>query len=218
MGSLIRVINPNSNSDVTKGMSEALGPLRLPEGPKLECVTLANGPFGIESQADVSRVEPLLADLIKADNEANAFVIGCYSDPGIYLCRTLTNRPVFGIAECAMLTALSRAASFGVIAIMSGSISRHTRHMRERLLHNHCAGERALELTVAEVESGGGTYTKMEQIGRELRDIDGAETIIMGCAGMAKHRGSLEQSLGIPVIDPTQAATVMAMGAVQLAG
>ena len=101
---------------------------------------------------------------------------------------------------------------------MSGSISRHTRHMRERLLHNHCAGERALELTVAEVESGGGTYTKMEQIGRELRDLDGAETIIMGCAGMAKHRGSLEQSLGIPVIDPTQAATVMAMGAVQLAG
>ena len=90
MGSLIRVINPNSNPDVTKGMSEALGPLRLPEGPKLDCVTLANGPFGIESQADVSRVEPLLADLIKADNEANAFVIGCYSDPGIYLCRTLS--------------------------------------------------------------------------------------------------------------------------------
>lgn len=216
MSSVIRVINPNSNPDVTAGMSEALEPLRTERGPELDCVTLAEGPFGIESQADVSRVEPLLADLMQADNEAAAFVIGCYSDPGIHLCRTVTDRPVFGIAECAMLTALSRAGSFGVIAIASASIRRHTRHMRERLLHNHCAGERPLELTVAEVESGAGTYAKMELVGKQLRDIDGAETIIMGCAGMAKHRQPLEQALGIPVIDPTQAAASMAIGTVQL--
>ena len=217
MTATIRVINPNSNPDVTSGMSHALEPLRTPEGPRLECVTLDGGPFGIESQADVSRVEPLLADLVKADNEAAAFIIGCYSDPGLALCRETTKRPVFGIAECAMLTALTRAMSFGVIAIMSKSISRHLRHMRERLLHNHCAGERPLELTVAEVESGSKTFEKMEKIGRELRDLDGAEVIIMGCAGMAKHRVALEKSLGIPVVDPTQAAAGMAISTIQLA-
>ena len=217
MTATIRVINPNSNPDVTSGMSHALEPLRTPEGPKLECVTLDGGPFGIESQADVSQVEPLLADLVKADNEAAAFIIGCYSDPGLALCRETTKRPVFGIAECALFTALTRAQSFGVIAIMSKSIPRHTRHMRERLLHNHCAGERALELTVAEVESGTSTFQKMKKVGKELRDIDGAGSIIMGCAGMAKHRVGLEKSLGVPVIDPTQAAAGMAIAAVQLA-
>ena len=89
--------------------------------------------------------------------------------------------------------------------------------MRERLLHNHCAGERALELTVAEVESGTSTFQKMKKVGKELRDIDGAGSIIMGCAGMAKHRVGLEKSLGVPVIDPTQAAVGMAIAAVQLA-
>ena len=89
--------------------------------------------------------------------------------------------------------------------------------MRERLLHNHCAGERALELTVAEVESGTSTFQKMKKVGMELRDIDGAGSIIMGCAGMAKHRVGLEKSLGVPVIDPTQAAVGMAIAAVQLA-
>ena len=217
MTATIRVINPNSNPDVTSGMSHALEPLRTSEGPNLDCVTLDGGPFGIESQADVSRVEPLLADLVKADNEAAAFIIGCYSDPGLALCRETTKRPVFGIAECALLTALTRAQSFGVIAIMSKSIPRHTRHMRERLLHNHCAGERALELTVAEVESGTSTFQKMKKVGMELRDIDGAGSIIMGCAGMAKHRIGLENSLGVPVIDPTQAAAGMAIAAVQLA-
>jgi Asp/Glu/hydantoin racemase len=39
----------------------------------------------------------------------------------------------------------------------------------------------------------------------------------MGCAGMARHRRSLETALGIPVIDPTQAAVTMALGTVQLA-
>ena len=217
MTSTIRVINPNSNPAVTAGMSSALEALRTAEGPKLECVTLDGGPFGIESQADVSRVEPLLANFVKTDDEAAAFIIGCYSDPGLALCRETTHRPVFGIAECAMLTALTRAMSFGVIAILSKSISRHLKHMRERLLHNHCAGERAIELTVAEVESGSETFEKMENVGRDLRDLDGAEAIIMGCAGMAKHRIALERSLGIPVIDPTQAAAGMAINTVQLA-
>jgi len=37
----------------------------------------------------------------------------------------------------------------------------------------------------------------------------------MGCAGMARLRNQLEDALGIPVIDPTQAAATMALGAVQ---
>ena len=39
----------------------------------------------------------------------------------------------------------------------------------------------------------------------------------VGCAGMAVHRRGLEQELGIPVIDPTQAAVAMAIGIVAVA-
>ncbi|HKD57676.1 MAG TPA: aspartate/glutamate racemase family protein, partial [Hyphomicrobiaceae bacterium] len=52
---------------------------------------------------------------------------------------------------------------------------------------------------------------------KELRDKDAADVIVMGCAGMARHRQPLEAALGIPVIDPTQAAVAMAIGAVQFA-
>jgi Asp/Glu/hydantoin racemase len=44
---------------------------------------------------------------------------------------------------------------------------------------------------------------------------DGTEAVVMGCAGMTHHRRPLEVELGIPVIDPTQAAVTMALGAVQ---
>ena len=62
-----------------------------------------------------------------------------------------------------------------------------------------------------------GTLAKMIDIGRALRDEDGARAIVMGCAGMARMRRPLEDALGIPVIDPTQAAAAMALGAVQFA-
>ena len=79
------------------------------------------------------------------------------------------------------------------------------------------AGERPLNMSVAETASGEGTLAKMIEVGRTLKDEDGAGAIVMGCAGMARHRHSLEQALGIPVIDPTQAAVAMALGTVQFA-
>ena len=217
MTQTIRIINPNSNTAVTDGMSEALAPLRRKGGSALDCVTLAEGPFGIESEADSIRVAPLLADYVKADNEADAFVIACYSDPGLHLCREVTDRPVFGIAECAIATALTRGGQFGVISILANSVSRHMRHMRERLLHPRCAGDRPLGLSVAEVEGGTDTFERMAEVGRRLREEDGADTIIMGCAGMARHRTPLEDALGLPVIDPTQAAASIAIGTLAVA-
>ena len=38
----------------------------------------------------------------------------------------------------------------------------------------------------------------------------------MGCAGMARYREPLEQALGVPVVDPSQAATGMALTALRL--
>lgn len=214
----ILVVNPNSNETVTRGLEEALAPLGFANGPEIRCRTLTEGPFGIESQADVERVAMPLRRLVEVDNEASAFVIACYSDPGLHVCREATRRPVFGIAECGVLTALARADRFGVIAIAAKSIPRHMRYLRQMGLTDRLAGERPLGMSVAETASGDGTLARMIEVGRELRDQDGAGAIVMGCAGMARHRKPLEDELGIPVIDPTQAAIAMALGAVAVAG
>jgi Asp/Glu/hydantoin racemase len=38
----------------------------------------------------------------------------------------------------------------------------------------------------------------------------------MGCAGMARYRDGLQQELGVPVVEPTQAAVSMAIGRVRV--
>ena len=112
---------------VTAGLDAALGTLRLADGPSIRCTTLSEGPFGIESQKDVEQVTLPLRRLVEQDNAADAFVIACFSDPGLQVCREATRRPVFGINECGVLTALARGDRFGIIAITAKSIARHRR-------------------------------------------------------------------------------------------
>ena len=73
------------------------------------------------------------------------------------------------------------------------------------------AGERAAGISVGESVSGKDTFEKLLATAKQLRDSDQADTIILGCAGMASHRAKLESAIGIPVIDPVQAAVSMAM-------
>lgn len=215
---VVRVINPNSNDAVTRGMDDAVAALRLTDGPPIDCVTMPEGPFGIESDNDAATVAPLVAKRIAEDDEAAAFVIACYSDPGLEAARAETDQPVFGMAECAILTAVTRGGGFGVISILDASIPRHMRHLEARGMTHFCAGDRAINMTVAESASGADTFRRLVDVGSTLRDTDDARCVILGCAGMAAHRAPLEAELGIPVIDPVQAATAMAVGAVCLAG
>ncbi len=211
---VILVINPNSNDLVTQGLVTALEPLGYPGAPQIRCVTLKEGPVGIETQIDIECVTMPLRRMVETDKTADAYIIACYSDPGLHVCREGTAKPVFGIAECGVLTALTRGNRFGVLAIKQRSIARHIRYLRQMGLMDRLAGERPLEMSVAETASGDGTLAKMIAVGRDLKDKDGADVVVMGCAGMARHRLALQDALGIPVVDPTQAAVAMALGAV----
>lgn len=214
--SRILVINPNSNDAVTKGFSEALAPLRLADGPEIDCMTLDEGPFGIESQAHVDQVALPLRDIVASDEKADAYVIACYSDPGLHVCREATAKPVFGIQESGILAAMALGERFGVIALGPASVKRHLRYLRQMGVLDRLAGERPLNLSV-EASERPEAFDSLVEIGIELRDRDGADVIVLGCAGMARHRAALQEVLGLPVVDPTQAAVAQALGTVLLA-
>lgn len=211
----ILIINPNSNPDVTDGLSKAVQPLRLECGPELECVTLAEGPWGIESQQDVDNVIPHLRDLVTSRHDADAFVIACYSDPGITVCRAATHKPVFGIQESGLFSALQKGKRAGVIALSPSSVERHIPYIRQLGLETRVAAERPLNLSVEQGERDS-AYPRILEIAKELVEKDSADTLILGCAGMVRHRQKLEKELGLAVTDPTLAAAGQALAAVLL--
>jgi Asp/Glu/hydantoin racemase len=216
MGPIV-VINPNSTEAVTAAIDAAITRLRMAGGPELVCQTLAEGPPGIESQSDAdSVIAPLCRSIAGQGNAAGAFVIACFSDPGLHAAREATARPVLGIAECGILTALTLGQRFGVISILKKSIPRHLRYYGAMGVGGRLAGDLPIGLGVTELGDSGTTLDRMKAVGAALRDDHGADVLVLGCAGMARYRDPLEQALGIPVVEPTQAAVTMAIGRVRL--
>ena len=130
MGDTIFVINPNSSTVVTDAIDRAAEPLRLAGGPAIKCLTLKEGPPGIETQRHVDGVVDPLCRLVAAHEEdAAAFVVACFSDPGLHSLREQSRRPVLGISESGMLTALTCGQRFGIIAILPTSVRRHLRYI-----------------------------------------------------------------------------------------
>lgn len=213
--SRILVINPNSSVAVTQGLDRALDPLRFAGGPSIATMTVVEGPPGIETQAQVDAASAHVSSVIARD-KADAYVIACFSDPGVYAAREHTHAPVFGIAESAFAAAITLGAGFGIIAILDRSIPRHLRYVDALGLQNRLAGDRAINVGVAGLADEAQTVARLIDVGRQLRDHDGADVLILGCAGMARYRHGVEQALGVPVIDPTQAAVGQAITALAL--
>jgi allantoin racemase len=213
----ILVINPNSTEAVTRGIDEAVEPLRIPGGPAIDCVTLKEGPPGIETQQHVdSVVSPLLKLVREKESQYAAFVIACYSDPGLHSVREVTRKPVLGISECGILTALTLGHRFGVIAILQKSIPRHLRYVGAMGVTDRFAGELPVGIPVVELSDEKKTFGRMAEVGKALREQNGADVVVMGCAGMARYRKPLQDEIGIPVVEPTQAAVGMAIARVRL--
>jgi allantoin racemase len=217
MADRILVINPNSTEAVTRGIDEACAPLRIPGGPEIECATLTEGPPGIETQQHVDGVvAPLLHLVLQNEKRYAAFVIACYSDPGLHSVREATRKPVLGISECGILTALTLGHKFGVIAILQKSIPRHLRYVGALGVTERLAAELPVGIPVVELSDERKTFGRMVEVGKALREQHGADVVVMGCAGMARYRKPLQDAIGIPVVEPTQAAVAMAIGRVRL--
>ena len=211
------VINPNSSMAVTAGIDAALAPLRRDDGPRIECVTLADGPPGVQTQHDVDRAAlSVRAFAVAHRADAAGFVTACFSDPGLHMLRELGGVPALGISEAAALTAMTLGQRFGVVAILRGSIARHWRAWGAMGITQRVAGEVAIGRTVSELADAEATLAAMVEAGRRLRDAHGADVLVMGCAGMAAFRAPLQEATGLPVVEPTQAAVSMILGRIRL--
>jgi Asp/Glu/hydantoin racemase len=202
----ILVINPNSNVSVTRGLEKSLVTLCKDLGVEVECHTIAEAPFGIESDEDIEQVAPLVVEHIGRHPGFDAYVIACYSDPGLAEARRTIRAPVLGIHESATALCAAQGRHFGVLALGRDSIQRHIAYVRQLGFQAYHAGERPMDISVDEAANDPATLDKIIENGRLLIEEDGAEAVILGCAGLAAWREDAQRSLGIPVIDPVMAA------------
>jgi allantoin racemase len=211
--SRILVINPNSSLDMTASIDSGLDILRHEGGPEIVTTRLEEGPEGIETQLDVETVALPLLNRLKRE-PADAYVLACYSDPGLHMLREQLDKLVVGIGESSLLLAVSLGYHFGIISIGEGSIPRHLRMVRHHGLEHRLVGDISANtgLDFSDVTK---SIERIVAVGKRLR-ADGAQSLILACAGMGRFRADISREIGVPVIDPTQAAVSRVMGMLAL--
>jgi len=192
----------------------ALAPLALRNGPSFEAVCVPHGPAPIASANDAARAAVHVAEVARSRPDCSAFVIACFSDPGLEAVREAVSQPVIGLQEAGVLSALARADLFGIIALGPRSVARHRLRLRQMGVLVRMVDELPLDNASAEdVGTSDAIFEQTAALGGSLKDR-GAGALVLGCAGFAPRRALLEARLGMAVIDPVQAAGAMALGAV----
>lgn len=212
----VLLINPNSSRVFTDLMDRNLEPLRAGGTYRIDCVTLEGTPAGIETQHDIDTVIEPICRLISAESErTDAFVIGCFADPGLYSAREVTRKPVLGLCEAGLATALNLGERFGVVSTATQSRNAELRLIRSYGLLDRCVGLEPVDMPVVKIPTAPEAGQRVLDAGERLRE-QGAEVLVLGCAGMAPYKDMLRKKLGLPVVDPSVSAVAMAIGIVAL--
>lgn len=207
----ILIVNPNTTRSMTEKAAQAARAVAA-TGTEIIAATSEMGPVSIEGHYDGALALPgLLAEIRKAEADgAQAAVIACFDDTGLDAARSLAGFPVLGLCESALVTAGFLAQRFTVVTTLERS-----RILLENLSRHYGFGGRvrvrAADIPVLELEDpASGAIGKLRrQIELALTE-DGAEAIVLGCAGMADLAYALQQEYGVPVIDGVSAAVKQA--------
>ena len=208
----IMVINPNTSRSMTEHIREALTPIKRTD-TELTVACPERGPETIESAYDEVYAVPPTLELVKmANNQGyDAVVIACFSDPGLHAAREISDIPVIGIEEASLHVAAMLGARFSIMTPRHARIHTKTEEVHQRGMRHFLASVRSLDLTVAETDANPEkTRQRILEVASRAVAEDGAEVIILGCAGMAGYAAEIENSLGIKVIDPTAVALKIA--------
>jgi allantoin racemase len=200
----ILVINPNTSESMTDHIRRELTRIKRPD-TELTVVHPPKGPETIESAYDEAQAIPPTLELVKKGNREGfqAVILACFSDPGLEAAKEVSEIPVIGIEESTLHMAAMLGARFTVVTPRRNRVPTKRVHVHMRGLDYYLASVRCLDLATAEADSNPKEAKKrILKVARKAVEEDGAEIIILGCAGMAGYGAEIERKLKVKVLDP----------------
>ena len=212
----IKVINGNTFQAMTDNIGEVASAAAA-AGTQIVAATPSAGPISIESYYDEYLAIPsILEEIVKDEDQFDAFIIACWGDPGVEAAREITSKPVVGIAEASMYAANMLGAKFGVVTVLPRIRDLIERTVAKVGLTSRCASIQCTALSVVDTEQLRDQACASLEVAGRAAIAEGAEALALGCAGMSGLDTYLEERLNVPVVDSVAAAVKMAEALVAL--
>jgi allantoin racemase len=204
----ILIINPNSDTGMTEAIQES-AEAYAGGAFEVETASVPDAPRFLESYEDEILCGPGVMRILKENEEAfDAFVIACHSDSHLDAAREATFKPVIGIGEASMKLASFLGHNFSVVTTHQHSVPGKLRQVRAYHLQDLLVSIRAPEAG----EEGWNDADLFMELSRRAMKEDGAEVIVLGCAGLSGMDRMIREALGIPVLDGVACALILATG------
>ncbi|QHC72936.1 aspartate/glutamate racemase family protein [Rathayibacter sp. VKM Ac-2805] len=214
----ITVVNPNTSTAMTAAIGRAARSVAS-LGTEITAVTPPMGPASIESHYDEALAVPgVLHEIARAEAAGcDGAVVACFGDPGVDAAREIASGPVVGIAEAAMHMAALVGRGFSVVTTLSRTSGRAWDIARRAGFGDACRQVRACDIPVLELDDPRSDARRaiLAECAAALA-VDGSDSIVLGCAGMADLCRDLSRELGVPVIDGVASAVRLVEGLVAM--
>ena len=207
----IMIINPNSDPEMTATIQSAAEQFAAGEF-NVTTMPTPGAPQYIETYEDQIKAAPGMIQLVrKNESQYDAFIIACHCDPNLDAIKEITKKPVVGIGEASMKLATMLGHRFSVVSATSHSTPNKEALIRQYHLQDQLASIRS----PAKESPACSREEKFLEAARLALEEDKAEVIVLGCACLAGLDKSLQEKLGVPVLDGVICALIIAAGLVK---
>lgn len=200
----VLLINPNTTGAITRRLQvcvqRELGPAL-----RVRAVTARFGAPYIDDEASYAVAGHAVLDAWQANAPADAVLIGCFGDPGLFALRESSAAPVTGLAEAAF----SEAACHGRFAVVTGGA--RWQPMLQRLaqalgFEGALAGIHAVAQSGAELAAGrDAARALLSRACEEAAQRFDARAVVVGGAALAGLAAELQAGCAVPLIDSVAA-------------
>jgi allantoin racemase len=213
----IIVVNVNTSQSMTDGIAEAA---RRYASPGTETVALQPY-FGAEAvdcnfESYLSAVA-VMDRVLAYKQPYDAVVLAGFGEHGRDGLQELIEQPVIEICEASAHVAMMIGRAYSVVTTLQRSVPAIEDRLKLAGLWDRCASVRASGMSTLEVDRDPqGAVRAVVAEARKAVEVDHAEVICLGCAGMAGLEEAITTELKVPVIDGVGAAVRLAEALVGL--
>jgi allantoin racemase len=209
----ILLINPNTSQHVTERM-RATAQQAIGDAAAIQAFTAQSGPAIISSRSENAIALAEMLRLAAAHQEGHdVLMLGVSIDTGLQALREMLDIPVVGMAEAALLTASMLGGKIGCLTLGAAMVPVYEELTASYGLASRVSKWRAIEVPSAfkVTDADPEVERALIQASKQLVHQDGSDVIVLCGAVLAGYARQVSTAVGVPVVDPAQAAALQAL-------
>lgn len=199
------VINPNTSEEMTLAIKKTVK-FYVHSNNEVDVIKSIMGPRSLETFYEYQLATLGVINTLQNINirKYDGILLACFGDPGLYALKEIMPVPIIGIAEASLSMSLLLGSSFAIVTALKKAVPMMENMVQQYALTGRMTSVYCLGISVLGLEENKKkTLKALIEVTKKAVN-EGAEVVVLGCAGLTGFSDRIEKELGATVIDPVR--------------